>query len=94
MDNILLPLTCVKKLMSVHAKLICLARPAVGLNPTLKSLNTCEKAMFVCMYVEGIPTLLGSPSICHRARGVNCHKSGHCTPHDQHMVKKLTKTGV
>ena len=39
------------------------------------------------MYVEGIPALLGSPPFCHRARGVNCHKSGHYTPHDQHMVK-------
>ena len=46
------------------------------------------------MYVEGIPALLGSPPTCHKAKGVNCHKSGHYTPHDQHMVKNIPqKTG-
>ena len=44
--------------------------------------------MYVCMYVEGILALLGSPPTCHKATGVNCHKSGHYTPHDQHMIKK------
>ena len=39
------------------------------------------------MYVEGGPALLGSLPTSHKARGVNCHKSGHYTPHDQHMVK-------
>ena len=73
--------------------------PAAGLNRTLKSLNTCEKAtcvcvcvcVYVCMYtLEGIPALLdvGSPPTCHKARGVNCHKSGHHTPHDQQTYGK------
>ena len=44
----------------------------------------------VCMNVEGIPALLGSPPTCHKARGVNYVTwSGHYIPHDQYIVKRL-----
>ena len=70
---------------------VCLHRPKI--DPDAKSYHRVSKYVHctVCMYIEGIPALLGIPPICHRARGT---RSGHYTPHDQHMVKILKKVCV